>query len=343
MNRSFLFLSAFALILSACKNQPAGHPSPENIVPVRVEPASSSEFISPVRLSGILGTRQEMKLSFKTGGIIRQVNVSDGQSVKKGTVLVSLDLSEINAQVRQAEVAYGKAGRDLQRIENLYSDSVSTLEQVQNARSIHELAEAQKLIAEFNLRHSRIEAPSNGKVQKVLVETNEIIAPGYPAVLFASTDNDWVVRVAITDKDIVRLSLGDSAWIMMDAFQDDTLRAEITELGSIADPVTGTYEAELLIRNPDPEFRTGYIARAVIFPGEVEKAILVPLEALLEASDRSAFIYVVERGDPVKRRVILGKIMKGKAAVVSGIIEGDSVIVQGSPYIGKGTKVIPAK
>ena len=130
-----------------------------------------------------------------------------GREVSAGEVLAVLDLSEISAQVSQADIGLEKALRDMNRARNLYKDSVVTLELFQNAKSAYELAVAQKQIADFNLQHSRIKAPSDGKIMKILVETNEVIGPGYPAILFASTENDWVVRTPLTDKDIVKLLL----------------------------------------------------------------------------------------------------------------------------------------
>ena len=124
------------------------------------------EYKIPVVTTGLLGTAREMKLSFKTGGIIKEIKVREGQSCTKGEVLASLDLSEISAQVNQARIASEKAYRDLNRARNLYRDSVVTLEQYQNARSAYELAKNQKDIADFNLRHSMIKAPSDGKIHE---------------------------------------------------------------------------------------------------------------------------------------------------------------------------------
>jgi multidrug efflux system membrane fusion protein len=183
-------------------------PSPQekrvDIKPVRVmaSPVEYKEYKIPVRTTGLLGTTTEMKLSFKTGGIIQEIHAREGSSVSRGEILATLDLSEIKAQVNQARIGLEKAQRDMERAGNLYRDSVVTLEQYQNARSAFELARSQKLIADFNLQHSRIKAPSDGTVQKLLVEANEVIGPGYPAILFASTENDWGLPLRI------KISLG---------------------------------------------------------------------------------------------------------------------------------------
>ncbi len=306
---------------------------------VKTQAVEYLEYRVPVRATGLLSTAAEMKLSFKTGGIIRQIQVREGSSVQRGKVLAELDLSEVRAQVTQARIGLEKAQRDLTRAKNLYRDSVVTLEVYQNAESAWEVAKAQVQIADFNLEHSRIKAPTDGKIQKILVETSEVIAPGYPAILFASTESDWVVRVSLTDKDIVRLTLGDSALVFMDAYPETPFRAEITELGTVADPVTATYEAELLILHSLPGFRTGFIARAEIYPSAINRSLTVPMHALIDATDKRAFVFILRDGKAEKRWISTGTILGEKVVVLEGLSEGETVITDGAKYLRDGSAV----
>jgi RND family efflux transporter MFP subunit len=282
-----------------------------------------------------------MKLGFKTGGIIRKINVSEGDAVKRGAVLAELDLSEITAQVRQANIGLEKAKRDLGRAENLYHDSVVTLEQYQDAQSAYELARARKKVADFNHHYSSIKAPATGKIQRVLAEPNEMIAPGHPVLLFASTEGDWVVRTAITDKDVVKISLGDSALVTMDAFPGEQFHAMVTEVGTFADPYTGSYEVELAIYRPREQFRTGFFSRATIFPVADQRVLVVPLEALLDARDNVAGIYVWEDGEVIKKMIRTGSVQQDRVIVLEGLEEGDLVVTNGARFIKSGSDIQP--
>jgi len=341
MRQVNIVILVLAILLSGCKSNTQKEVTENKLLQVKLWKVELREYKLPVRAAGMLSTTTEMKLGFKTGGIVKEVNAKEGAFVKRGEVLAALDLSEINAQVNQARIGVEKAERDLNRARNLYRDSVATLEQFQNARSAYELAQSQKRIADFNLLHSSIKAPANGRIQKILVENNEFIAPGYPAILFASTESDWVVRVALTDKDIVKFSLGDSAHVEMDAFPDIQFQAEITELGAIADPVTGTYETELKILHTNPQFRSGFISRAYIFPTQLSIAAMVPLEALLEASDKRAIVYVYKDGEPSKRRIRTGRIVDDLIMVLEGLEPGELVITEGAKYIREDSQISP--
>jgi len=341
MRQTNIVIWVLIILLSGCKTATVKDITENKSLQVKLWEVEVREYKLPVRTAGILSTTTEMKLGFKTGGIIQQVNVKEGAFVKRGKVLAALDLSEIEAQVNQARIGLEKSERDLKRAENLYHDSVATLEQYQNARSAFELAQSQKRIADFNLLHSRIEAPANGRIQKILVESNELIAPGHPAILFASTESDWVVRVALTDKDIVKFSLGDSAHVEMDAFPDMRFPAKITELGAIADPVTGTYEAELRILRTNPQFRSGFISRAFIYPTLSKSTVMVPLEALLGANDRRAIVYVYKNGELSRRRIRTGRIVGDLIMATEGLEPGELVVTEGARYIREDSQVSP--
>ena len=341
MRHKNIIIWGLIFLVAGCKSTTEKEITEIKALKVKLWEVELREYKLPVRAAGMLSTTAEMKLGFKTGGIVKQVNAKEGALVKRGEVLAVLDLSEINAQVNQARIGLEKAQRDLTRAGNLYRDSVATLEQFQNANSAYELAQSQKRIADFNLEHSRIKAPANGRIQKILVEKSEFIAPGYPAILFASMESDWVVRVALTDKDIVKFSLGDSAHVEMDAFPAIRFPAEITELGAIADPVTGTYEAELRILHTDPQFRSGFISRAYIFPTQSSTAAMVPLEALLEASDMRAIVYVYKDGELNRRRIRTGRIVEDLIMVIEGLEPGELVITEGARYVREDSRISP--
>lgn len=341
MKQENIIILGLIILLSGCKPTTEKEVTENKALQVKLWKVEVREYKIPVRAAGMLSTTTEIKLGFKTGGLVRQVSIREGALVKRGEVLAVLDLSEIDAQVNQARIGLEKAERDLNRARNLYRDSVATLEQFQNASSAYELAQSQKRIADFNLEHSRIKAPANGRIQKILVEPNELIAPGHPAILFASTESDWVVRVALTDKDIVKFSLGDSARVEMDAFPDITFQAKITELGAIADPVTGTYEAELRILRANSQFRSGFISRAYIFPTQSSNAAMVPLEALLEASDKRAIVYVYKEGELSRRRIRTGRIVDDLIMVTEGLEPGELVVTAGAKYIREDSRISP--
>jgi len=332
-------LMVLVLVISGCRQTIKEVVQDQRPIPVKTAVAGYRTFREKVHTAGKLASREEVKLSFKTGGIIAAIPVREGSQVKKGATLASLNLAEIQANARQARLASDKAYRDLSRAKNLYRDSVATLEQLQNARTAYELAKAQKEIADFNLHYSTIKAPADGKILKILVEVNEMIAPGYPVILFAPSSGDWVLKSSLTDKDVVSVSPGDSAVIKLDAFPDLCFTAEITEIAAMADPYTGTYETEIRISDPLPGFRTGLIASADIYPTGTDSLIWVPMNSLLEPVDNTGYVFVLVNGYPVRKRVITHSVFDNGILVKEGLSGGDSLITEGAAMINQESRI----
>ena len=141
MKSFFHAFLAYALLGGAagCKTSPTEESSPP-VVKVQSVIARETEIMIPVRSSGKLTSRAESKLSFKTGGIIDRILVDEGQNVEEGQLLAQLNLEEIRSQGNQANLVLKKSERDFQRAENLYMDSVATLEQFQDSRTALEVA-----------------------------------------------------------------------------------------------------------------------------------------------------------------------------------------------------------
>ena len=250
-----------------------------------------------------------------------------------------LKLEEISSQARQAELALQKAQRDFTRAENLYRDSVATLEQYQNARTGLELAQSNARIARFNLEYSEIRAPSDGKILKKLAEENEITGPGYPVLFFASTEANWVVRVSLTDKDIVRINLLDSASVSFDAFPGHSFACHVSEAGKAADPYTGTYEVELVLQDNPVNLASGFIGKVNIFPSDTASYPVIPVEALVDGRGNTGTVYVIENDMPARRAIVIHAITDGGIVVQDGLKAGEEIIVDGGSFVREGTRI----
>ena len=329
----------FFLFFTSCRQSPPAQDQ-ETSLPVRTVIVHEQQVIFPVHTSGQLAAKTESKLSFKTGGIIQKIYVDEGQSVEEDQILAALNLSEIKSKVRQAELALQKAQRDFTRARNLYHDSVATLEQFQDARTALEIARTNANIAKFNLEYSEIRAPSQGKILKKVAEENEIVGAGHPVFLFASTRNAWVVRVNLTDKDIVNVQLGDSASVSFDAYPGRTFKSHVSETGNAADPYTGTYEVELHMDELPETLVSGFITRVDIFPAKnMKKMIIIPVEALIDGQGISGTCYVIRDGKPVKQTITIHTLTDTGIVVSSGLDDGDEVIIEGGEYVREGINV----
>jgi len=310
------------------------------VIPVETGPVHTETFSVPVRTSGRLFPRDMAKLSFKTGGIISRIPVAEGQTVKAGTLLAILDTREIDANVTQALEAHQKAKRDLQRATSLFQDKAATLEQLQDATTAANMAEARLDIAQFNLRHSRVTAPADGVVLKRLAEENETVGPGYPVILFGSLETRWVVRVGVTESQLIRLAVGDRAEARFDAYPGETFPAAVTEKANAIDPASQTYEVELSLESGDKALAAGFVAKAEIFPSQRETYQWVPISAMVEGTGNVASVFTAVQNRAQKIPIHIAHILDGKVLVSSGLERVGTIITEGAPYLTDGANVV---
>ncbi len=272
---------AAAALLGACADEGGTEAAAgRDAAPVRTVPAERAEVRAAVRAVGILAPRDEVRLSFKVGGIVDRIAVDAGDRVRAGQVLAVLKGTEVNAAVAQATEAAEKGRRDLARAKQLRADEVATQEQVDDLTT--NVARSNLQAAQFNARFASIAAPADGVVLQRLAEADELVAGGQPVLVVGVTGDGWVVRTALADRDAVRVNLGDAATVAFDAFPGRSFAGKVTRIGSSADPQTGTFEVEIDVAPGGARFVRGLVARVELaIHGEGESSqTVVPVAAL---------------------------------------------------------------
>ncbi len=339
-----LLAAGLLLALAGCGASEANSNATEAVA-VRTAKVEKANIAQPIRATGILSGKAESKLSFKIGGIIDRIVVSEGQSVRRGQLLATLKLAEINAQVHQAQNAFDKAARDLQRVQNLYRDSVATLEQFQDATTGYEVAKSALEIAKFNQQYASIYAPAAGKILKRFVEANELISPGTSVLLMRSAQDGWVVKTGLADRDVVLVAIGDTAQFTFDAYPGHVFSATVSEISGTASPMTGTYEVELRVEPVQGTmFLSGMIAKAEISPAKKSGVSLVPIESLVEADGLQGSVYTISPSHAAKKVGVSVAFIYGDQAAIAAGLEGiDEVITDGAAYLNDGDaiKIVP--
>ena len=341
------FFIIHLLLLGSCSKKQEQPQTPiitdQSIVPVQLAKVEQTVRAEPIVASGLVASTDEARLSFKVGGVIQRIFVKEGQRVSKGQILATLDLTEINAQVSQAQFGVEKSERDFKRVQNMFKDTAATLEQMQNATTGFDVSKQNLQIAKFNRSYSQIVAPISGTVIKKLANEGELTGPGSP-ILFLSSGNasDWVVRVGITDKDWARLTLGDKATVNLDAYPNEPLIGTVSELAPIADPMNKLYEVEIKINPNGKRLASGMFGKIELKPSQTRSYAIVPIEAILEGSGKNAFVYVLDESrKKVKKIAVTTAYIEGdKMLITSGLEKISEVITSGGAFLTEKSLVV---
>jgi RND family efflux transporter MFP subunit len=312
---------------------------------VRIAAAALGPAQPPLHASGVLVPRDEMRLAFKVGGIVRRIDVHQGDRVRAGQVLAQLDRTEVDAQVEQARQLAAKAERDLARGRALHQDQVSPLEQLQNLQTQAEVAQAQLRSAEYNGRHAQLVAPVDALVLRRLAEPQDLVPAGQVVLVLGGAASGLTVRAALADREIPRLALGDRVEMHLDAWPDRAFAGRLTEIAGAASDRTGLFDIEAEVDAGDAPVRAGMVAKLQIFPArDAGELVHVPLGAILEGDGDTAQVYVLEGADKVVRRAVtVAWIGADSVALRDGLDAGYRVVVSGAPYLrdGETVRIVP--
>lgn len=341
--KKIAFLTATVLFISACsKSTPKTElVQDDNLVTVKTTPVLRETVSTPILASGMITSESESKPAFKTGGVIDRILVKEGDFVRAGQLLATLNLTEINAQVQQAKDALSKAERDVKRVENLFKDSVATKEQLENARTGLSVSQQTVSIAEFNKSFSEIHASMSGKVVKLIMHEGEIAGPGMPVFYILGTSQaDWLIKVGLADRDWARLRVGDLAKVSLDAYPGESFTATIKQLADVANPMSGTFDAELSIQSNGKKLAAGLVAAVELFPQVQGAKAIIPIEALTEANGKQGYVFAVDGNGIARRFPVTIAFLAGKnVAIATGLEQVNAVVSVGAEYLSDGQKV----
>ncbi|MBS2019689.1 MAG: efflux RND transporter periplasmic adaptor subunit [Deltaproteobacteria bacterium] len=338
-------LLAFAAAASGCRpeSEASAAPKVDPSIPVQLAEVQPGPVSRPVRGTGIVRLKSEADLSFKVGGVIAAIAVEEGATVKRGQVLARLDPTEVESSLRQAKEASVKAERDLARVQRLFDSGALPAASLDDARTGAEVARAAVTAASFNASRSTIVAPDDGRIDRRLAEAGEVAAPGRPIFHMSGRSRGAVVRVGLTDRDVLRVKEGDAATVVLDARPEQPLSGTVTQIATVATPGSGTFDIEVRLDGAPRDLLSGLSAKVAIAHDEAAAAV-VPLGSLVDGKGDDAAVFVVKEGRAGKVPVKVAFLFGDRAALASSpLTPGARIVLAGAGQISEGSlvRVVP--
>ena len=362
---------------------------------VRFEKASRRDLVAAVTASGKIQPKKKVDISADITGRITRIAVREGDLVTKGQFLLQIDPTIYQANLQQAEATYAssqaaavqaKANRDqadraLGRTKELHTQNPNLVsqEQLEQAQTAFEIAEANLTAAQHqvdqaraavrsasdNLRKTTLIAPMAGRVTRLSVEEGEVAVPGTfskdVGLLLTVSDLSVIqAKVKVDETDVVRIHLGDSVDVSIDAFPDTSFTGQVTKLSNssiltAASSATGQndravdYEVEVTLNHPPADVRPDLSATARIITDTRKQALSIPIIALtvrenkpLSTENRpvdtatarkkkeAEGVFVVDKGTATFRPVKVGIAGDEYFEVLDGLKEGETIVA--GPY-----------
>jgi membrane fusion protein (multidrug efflux system) len=327
---------------SACKS-PDAQASPGAAPPVGVivQPAEPREFRDAVLALGTARARESAELTAKLTETVRHVHFNDGDTVRRGQLLVELTRQEEHAQLREARAELENAESEVQRYDALSRDQlVSGLER-DRVRHAARLAKARLSTTQARLADRVIVAPFDGVLGLRNVSVGSIVRPD---TVVATIDDVSLIKLdfPVPETELDGLKPGLSVLATTRAYPDRPFTGKVTGIDTRVDPVTRSVVVRAEIPNPGGELRPGMLLTVEVVRAR-RQAVSVPAAALVPLGEQQ-HVFVLQPDDTVQRVPIdIGHRGDRFVEVTKGLEANTPVVVDGTIKLRPGARVAPQR
>jgi membrane fusion protein (multidrug efflux system) len=328
-----VFLAALSLAILSCsgeQKQREQHRA-EAAVKVMVIKPVDTEVVKTY--TGTLEGIRQAVISAKIAEAVEAVHVQEGETVKEGQVLITLDKSGPSSRYQEALSVYRNAEKNYKKMEYLFREGAVSESQFDAAKTQYEVAKAN-----FEAAASLVEiqSPIEGTVTSLEVSPGDYLHPGQVLATVASTDS-LRVKFSVSAADVKNIIPGTPV-VISEQETGQEAAGTVVSVSRSADPGTRAFEVEAVMDNSSSRFHPGMFARIKVAVQRLAGVLAVPRRAVLARSDGEA-VFVVSCGKASERKVTTGVDLGGKVVVTLGLTEGDSLVTLGQNYLQDGMPV----
>lgn len=347
--KSFIILIS-ASVLASCSGSSDETGMDKNSVSVRTSEVRMKLYPRIVQFPGQVIAEDISHLSTKVMGNVQTVHVEEGESVARGQVLISIDdedmrakLAQVQAQIREATVQLENTSRNYDRIKALYEQKSATQKEMddisthlESVKSRLSAAEQMKRELQKVLSYSKVKAPYAGVITRIFIEEGTMANPGQP---LATIENDQIFKVVakVAEREVVRLQTGAKAKVHVDVI-GASLMGEVTQVNPSGQFGGGQYEITLRLDAKNMDLVNGLFARVELALGE-ESSIRIPQESLVRRGQLTGVYTMNMQNEASLRWIRIGTASGDSVEVLSGLRNGDQLIVESEKPLHDGLAV----
>lgn len=305
--------------------------------PVQLAEVARREMRSHFSSTGTLSARRSVDLIAKVGGQIQRLAVEEGDVVQKGQLLLEIDHREQELLAGKAEVLAQTAQREYERVADIAKRGLATDKELETARQAAEVNGYEHQLAVTRLQDHIVRAPFSGIVTLRRVELGQTVNAGEQ--LYQLTESDPMeLRLYLPESTVSQIQVGQSVAITPDVGPRSELTGFIERIAPAVDSATSTVKVTVGVEGSAVSMRPGSFVRAQITTDVHVGALSIPKRALL-AEAGAQYVFVAEADSVRKLEVQTGYADADFAEVVSGLAEGERVVVVGHGGLRNGSRI----
>ena len=334
--KTFPVLILAVLLPAACSRHEAASASKAELPPVavKVKSVALEAWQATEEVVGTVRSKQRAVIEAKVSGRVLQYLATPGQMVKSGELLAELDVQEIRARLEQARATLDQADKEMVRYQQLIASHAASRQDFDTAEAKQKVARAGLSEAETMLGYARVTAPFSGIITRKLAEVGDLAMPGKP-LMEIEAPGSLRFEADLPEAILDRIKLGAKMQVKV-ASVPQAFAATVSEIAPVADAVSRTFQVKFDL--PAAEgLRTGQFGRVSV-PVAETRVLRVPREAVLRRGQME-LVFVVRDRLATLRLVKTGKTLNGGTEILSGLDEGEQLVVSEVTKLADGQPV----
>lgn len=338
------WLTAMILITGTCACKPEEKKGAVSQLskqtPVVVKPVTSVSVNQTLSISGTVTADKMAPLSFLVPGKVNRLYVDEGDRVKSGALLATVEPIDYKNNLDIAEASWARAKDAYGRYEPLYKEGAFAEKNLIELKTGLAQAVAARNIARKALADTKLYASISGIIAIKGIEIGQMVSPQVLAFTIVKTDVVYA-RVSVPESEIGQVAMDQTADVSIPALADQRFKGKVTMIGAEADERTRTYAVKIELANPDGILRPGMIAQADILTHKTMNILTVPGSSIVRDADNLTYVFVADSktGLAQRKRVDPGSACRNEIEIKSGLTAGDAVIVSGQHKLTDGTPI----
>ena len=308
-------------------------------MPVEVASVTQGTVNVDISAVGTLQANESVTIRPQISGRIETIHFDEGQTVKKGAKLFSLDASEYRAQVAESEATVKLAQLKFNRSQDLLKKNLISQQQYDEDAAKLDEVKAQLALYKDRLAKTEIRAPFSGVSGLRKVSPGDVVQPGQELV---NLEDIHLLKLDFRAPEIYlpELRIGLDVTVVTDAFPNEVFTGKVFAIAPRVEEASRSILLRAKISNDRGMLRPGIFAKVQLRLASRENALLIPEEALWPVG-RDMFVYRVVDGKALMSKIKIGKRLKGQVEVLEGLNAGDTVITAGQMKLRNEAPVMP--
>jgi len=305
--------------------------------PVTIGTVGRQEISRSIELVGTITGDNDVDVVSEASGKVIETYAKVGDYKSKGSLLAQLDSELKLAALKTAEVNYEKSKKDFERYQSLYNEKSITISRLEAAKLELQTAESQLIFARREYNDTKITAPISGTIASKLIDKGDYVNKSEVVMQIVDISR-LKVKLNVAEKDVFRLRTGDDVIVTTAVYPGVTFKGKIETISDQADNLH-TYPIEVTLMNSrEHPLKAGMFGRVRLISKKNSESVVIPREAIA-GSIKDAKVYVVENGIAKERKIIPGSVYDNMLEVLSGLKEGEKVVVNGQNNLQDNYKV----